>query len=218
MSWTVVGMMVMAWWIYRLIAHCTQAPDANDPDLARAQAIALALPSGSRWVTHFEATDGIEDPEVLEAQLRVPLLHAFGVRQEASPSQIRAMLPALLRTRWFRMDLDRLRMDDDPRDALAFACARVAFATRVAGLVGWIDEETQWAVLLDNARRAGECFNSWQDYGEAWARGRRQWVAASRADSLGLAFDATAVTQWLSQPKHPWAQLRWPAARSIDHS
>lgn len=148
--------------------------------------------------------------EPLQQSLRPALLHLLGLRSDMGDDQVRAALPTQLRERWFRMGLDALRPDDAPRDAMALACARVAFATRTAALLGWLDEATQWQILHHNAQRAADCFQSWEDFGTACARGRRQWVAHSRADSLGLAFSEEDVAQWVANRDHPWHWLPWP--------
>jgi hypothetical protein len=61
-----------------------------------------------------------------------------------------------------------------------------------------------------DGERAGQCFTSWLDYGTAWARGRRQWVARARADSLGAPFSEDDVRQWMNDPRHPWRRGFWP--------
>lgn len=146
----------------------------------------------------------------LQQSLRPALLHLLGLRSDVDDAQLRATLPARLQACWYRIGLDALRPDDTPRDALALACARVAFATRTAALLGWLDEATQWQILHHNAQRAADCFASWKDFGTAYARGRRQWVAHSRADSLGVAFTEEEVAQWVSNRDHPWHWLPWP--------
>jgi hypothetical protein len=146
----------------------------------------------------------------LQQSLRPALLHLLGLRSDMDDAQLRATLPARLQACWFRIGLDALRPDDAPRDVLALACARVAFATRTAALLGWLDEATQWQVLHHNAQRAADCYANWEDFGKAYARGRRQWVAQSRADSLGAAFTENDVAQWVANRDHPWHWLPWP--------
>jgi hypothetical protein len=148
--------------------------------------------------------------EPLQQSLRPALLHLLGLRSDMADDQVRKILPGQLREGWFRMGLDALRPDDVPRDAMALACARVAFATRTAALLGWLDEATQWHILHHNAQRAADCFHHWQDFGTAFARGRQQWVAHSRADSLGVAFTEDDVAQWVANRDHPWYWLPWP--------
>lgn len=146
----------------------------------------------------------------LQNSLRPALLHQLGLRADMIDAQIQDALPRRLRAHWFRLDLDTLHEDDDARDALALACARVAFAVRTAALLGWIDADTQWELLHHNALRASECFDSWSDYGHALARGRQQWIAKGRADSLGCAFTPADVNAWLANRDHPWHWLPWP--------
>ena len=90
---------------------------------------------------------------------------------------IARQLPDGLRQRWFTLDLQRLQAGDDPHAAMAFACARVAFHVRCAWLLGWVDEALHQQILHLNACRARDCFDSWQAFGQAYARGRSQWLA-----------------------------------------
>lgn len=177
-------------------------------DAERNQALSLAHPvAESRVGPAFASADVTAWPD---RSLRPALLHLLGLRSDLSDAAVRAQLRADLRTRWYRIDLHGLGTQDDPRDAMAFACARVAFAVRMAHLYGWVDEASQWQVLLHNARRAADCFDGWSDYACAWARGRRQWVKAARADSAGLAFDEAQARAWAATPGHPWAVQPWP--------
>lgn len=145
----------------------------------------------------------------LARQLRPLLLHFFDLRSTMDDAEIRAALNQRIHSRWFRIDLDALHPEDDPRAAMAFACARVTFAVRAAAMLGWLDEATHWQILYQNAQRASDCFASWLDYGESWARGRRQWVSRARADSLGIAFDEAQVARWVASPRHPWGSMPW---------
>jgi hypothetical protein len=176
-------------------------------------ALALAHPMGLAHMPQAYATPtaGIQKEE-LARTLGPALLHMLGLRNDLDGGHIRNAVTQQLRQHWYRMDLHALRPQDNPRDALAFACARVAFVVRVAAALGWVDDDTQWKILLHNAQRAHDCFQSWQDYGHAWARGRKQWIANSRADSLGIPFDEARVEQWLKDPKHPWRFLPWHSA------
>lgn len=79
--------------------------------------------------------------------LRPLTSHPFGLRTDLSESAIHEQLPRLLKTTWFSRDLDQLTPADQPRDAMAFACARTAFFVRCAGLLGWVDEALHWEVL-----------------------------------------------------------------------
>jgi hypothetical protein len=172
---------------------------------ARNRALALAHPAGKAHIGAAYAQRG----EVVAAndplrKLQAPLLHLLGLRQDQDTAQIRATLQTQLPQRWFRLGLETLEAGDDPRDAMAFACARVAFALRAAQLLGWLDATLHWQLQELNARRARDCFSSWSDYAAALARGRRQWVAASRADSLGVAFTAEQAQAWTRQRRHPW--------------
>lgn len=179
---------------------------------ARSQALALAHPLGAQRLGEAylrpTATLAGNDPR---RTLRPLLLHVFGLRGDMSDAQIVAALGPQLRRRWFRIGLEQPRAQDNGRDAMAFACARLAFALRAAHLLGWIDEATQWQLLQQNAERAAQCFHGWADFGACWLRGRRQWVEGSRADSLWVAFTLQESQQWSTTRGHPWRELAWPA-------
>ncbi|MGP1630655.1 MAG: DUF1266 domain-containing protein [Giesbergeria sp.] len=176
----------------------------------RNRALALAHPMA------FQAMEGgfadrpmkvLDDSHV---QLLRPLtLHHFGLRTDLSESAIHEQLPQLVKTRWFSQDLDQLIPGDQPRDAMAFACARAAFFVRSAALLGWIDESLQWKILQLNAGRAKDCFSDWQDFGRAYARGRNQWVGAGRSDALGQRISEPDLNKWLKSGWHPWKKWRW---------
>ncbi|WP_245587338.1 DUF1266 domain-containing protein [Comamonas composti] len=173
-------------------------------------ALALAHP-----MAYHSIQGGFADKELagadqtLASQLRPMVLHHLGMRTDLDDASIRRQLPALLRQRWFMQDLQRLSPGDDLHAAMAFACARVAFYVRCAHMLGWLDQALEHQVLLLNARRAQECFDSWLTYGQALARGRAQWLAHGRADTLGMGFGEDEVNQWVGQKSHPWHVMRW---------
>lgn len=154
-----------------------------------------------------ETLHGADD--ALTKQLRPMVLNHAGLRTDLSDEQIRQQLPDALRQRWFTLDLQRPHRSDDGRAAMAFACARVAFFVRCAHLLEWLDAEPQWEILLLNAQRAQECFDSWQAFGEACAQGREQWLAQGRGDVLGLPFSAADVALWVTEAQHPWHCMLW---------
>ena len=179
----------------------------------RNAALALAHPMAFHAVA-----GGVADKPMMQlgaslTQLLRPLtLHHFGLRTDLSESAVHQQLPQLVKTRWFRQDLDQLTPKDQPRDAMAFACARAAFFVRSAALLGWIDEATQWELLQLNAARAKACFNDWPDFARAYTRGRAQWVEAGRSDALGQRIEQAEVDRWLRSGWHPWGKWRWLGA------
>lgn len=223
MKWVLLA--VLAWLLFKLArwiggiwaevvaeADVAARPQTDLGD-ARHRLLALAEPMARRAVGEAFLQSAVPvDREALERRLRAALLHLFGLRGDITAEQLRAELPPLLRSRWFGIDLENTPAEDDPAAALAFACGRVAFAVRSAGLLGWIDDDTQWQVLQQNAQRAAECFAGWQEYGSAWARGRRQWVARARADGLGQAFSEADVREWTEDRSHPWGYMPWGEA------
>ncbi|WP_367189508.1 DUF1266 domain-containing protein [Burkholderia sp. Ed8] len=148
--------------------------------------------------------------------LRAQMLHQMELRTDATDDDARAHLARVLETQWFRADLHALHADDEPRAALAFACARMAFFARAAMLMGWAEPDVAWRVLLLNAQRAQDCFDGWEDFGRAYVAGRKQWVTAFRADPLGRAVDEAAVQRWLAPADGAWGRAAWPGLATFD--
>lgn len=172
--------------------------------------LALAHPMAEKHIERGYAEVNTE-PSIFdeyEKTLRPVTLHFFGLSNDLEDEAIRAVLSERLKT-WFSMDLDVLHPSDNPRNAMAFACARLAFSVRASTLLGWLDEDTQWRVLTQNNQRAKDCFVNWHDYGQALSQGRKQWVKRSRADSLGVPFNEELLNEWLQNKKHPWCFLHW---------
>ncbi|MEE1889832.1 DUF1266 domain-containing protein [Pseudomonas carassii] len=139
--------------------------------------------------------------------LRMPLLHIAGLQGSATDEEIQRYFANDFEHEWFRLDLLNLQPSDDPRASLAFACVRCGFLVRCAMLLGWLAPDVGWRVLLLNAQRAQDCFDGWADLGAAYLDGRRQWVRAFRADSLGT-FDEQRL-QALLASEDGWAGLPW---------
>ena len=172
-------------------------------------ALALAHPMAYHAMQGGFASDLNGADEALTQQLRPMVLHHLGLRTDLNDEQARQQLPDAMRQRWFTLDLQRLHRSDDARAAMAFACARVAFFVRSARLLGWVEEVPHWEILMLNAQRAQQCFDSWQNFGSAYAQGRQQWLAQGRADVLGKAITAEEVAQWVIEPRHPWHAMNW---------
>ena len=185
-----------------MISYQAGSPERN-------WALALAHPTAYHAMQGGFACDLGGADEALAKQLRPMILHHLGLRTDLGEEQVRQQLPGALRQRWFTLDLQRLQRSDEPRAAMAFACARVAFFVRCARLLDWIDEAAQWQVLMLNAQRAQQCFGSWLEFGQAYAQGRAQWVAQGRSDVLGKAFTTEEVAQWVTQEQHPWHAMSW---------
>jgi hypothetical protein len=178
--------------------------EALDWALALAHPMAFHSIQGGFADSHLSGAD-----DALAAQLRPMVLHHLGMRTDLDDASIARQLPELLRQRWFMQDLQKLQPGDDPRAAMAFACARAAFYVRCAFLLGWLQEDLHRQVLLLNACRAQQCFGSWLEFGTAYARGRRQWIAQGRADVLGKAVSEEDVVQWTADARHPWHAMDW---------
>ena len=172
-------------------------------------ALALAHPMAYHAMQGGFASDLNGADETLAQQLRPMVLHHLGLRTDLNDEQARQQFPYAMRQRWFTLDLQRLHRSDDVRAAMAFACARVAFHVRCAWLLGWVDEALHQQILHLNACRARDCFDSWQAFGLAYARGRSQWLARGRADVLGCSVTPEQVQQWVAAPRHPWHAMPW---------
>ena len=156
-----------------MISYQAGSPERN-------WALALAHPTAYHAMQGGFACDLGGADEALAKQLRPMILHHLGLRTDLGEEQVRQQLPGALRQRWFTLDLQRLQRSDEPRAAMAFACARVAFFVRCARLLDWIDEAAQWQVLMLNAQRAQQCFGSWLEFGQAYAQGPRNgWHKAA---------------------------------------
>lgn len=172
-------------------------------------ALALAHPMAYHAIQNGFASELNGADEALAQQLRPMVLHHLGLRTDLNDEQARQQLPDAMRQRWFSLDLQRLHRSDDVRAAMAFACARVAFFVRCARLLNWVEEVAHWEILMLNAQRAQQCFDSWESFGSAYAQGRQQWLAQGRADVLGKAVTAEEVAQWVTEPRHPWHVMNW---------
>ncbi|EJQ5655197.1 DUF1266 domain-containing protein [Salmonella enterica] len=95
------------------------------------------------------------------------------------------------------------------RDALAFDCMRTAFLTRCIAGLGWCDVHQAWLVLLLNAQRAQDCFDSWEDYATAYVRARRVWLTLRDTPTAPAGRDLQEATHYLQDPVSRWRQLPW---------
>ncbi|ELW9448724.1 DUF1266 domain-containing protein [Burkholderia cenocepacia] len=102
------------------------------------------------------------------------------------------------------------------RDALAFDCARTAFLVRCIALLGWASEQHAWVVLLLNAQRAQDSFDSWEDFGLAYARARQQWLRGSGQDGPASSRATQEVREYLRNPSGNWLALPWKRYRIFD--
>ena len=109
----------------------------------------------------------------------------------------------------------RMAVEGKVRDAIAFQVARVAFLVRCAAALQLCDEQRAWMVLLLNAQRAQDTFQSWQDFGDAYARARAEWLT-SREGATTSQRARLEVAQYLADPRSNWCTLPWSAYRIFD--
>ncbi|MBN3776731.1 DUF1266 domain-containing protein [Burkholderia sp. Ac-20345] len=111
---------------------------------------------------------------------------------------------------------EQLAAEGRVRDALAFDCARTAFLVRCIALLGWASEQHAWVVLLLNAQRAQDSFDSWEDFGLAYARARQHWLRGSGQDGPASSRATQEVREHLRNPSGNWLSLPWKRYRIFD--
>ena len=182
-------------------------------------ALALAAPMAGAIGQHgFYDRKAARVDDDWRQNIRPQFLHQLGLPASADDAAVARFLRESFEQRWYRADMPAPGRDADPRAALAFATARVAFFARNALLLGWLAPPLAWRVLLLNAQRAQECWAGWEDFGRACLAGRQQWILAGRADPMGAGFDEAALTRLLKQRqrKHGWKGLPWPGQAAFD--
>nr|BFD43742.1 DUF1266 domain-containing protein [Pseudomonas sp. FFPRI_1] len=206
---TIIALLIGAWLVWRYLHR--QPPTSLVVFTPRKRwALRLAQPMvDATGMTGFFDPDTTHFMDQARDSLRTPLLHQIGLRNNATDEDVSRHLNSTLEQQWFRVDLHGLSATDDPRAAMAFACVRSAFFIRCAMLMGWVEPEIGWRVMLLNAQRAQDCFNSWEDFGRAFMLGRQQWVAAFRADALGKQFDEASLERLLAPQGGSWGELAW---------
>ncbi|WP_284337218.1 DUF1266 domain-containing protein [Comamonas sp. NoAH] len=215
--WGLWGLfLLLVWLIHKALGRAQRMRSEGHVNNYRAGseelniALALAHPLAFHCVHGGIADEQVMPPDDhLAQQLRPMLLHHLGLRTDLDDVQIQKQFPDQLRQRWFKLDLQQPHSSDDPRASMAFACARVAFFVRCAHMMGWVPKGLHEDILRLNARRARDCFGGWLEFGNAYARGRQQWVALGRSDILGVEFSQADVSQWLQSDSHPWNALPW---------
>ena len=142
------------------------------------------------------------------------MIHYLELPPNISDEEATQYIAEYYEATWFRADLHAMPETDDPRSAIAFACVRVAFFTRILMLMEWLDRDSAWRVLLLNAQRAQECFSGRKDFGRYYRAGRRQLTAQFRADPLGAVDDdqLNRLTSGLGS----WALLPWDSSVIFD--
>jgi hypothetical protein len=74
-------------------------------------------------------------------------------------------------------------------------------------IVGYIDEEEAWELILPAAQTLQDNFDSWEELGRNYLIGRRYWSLEATNDN---GEEYTAAYEWLcSDPGSPWKRIPW---------
>jgi hypothetical protein len=216
MMWTLVYLAVAVWVIVKIASKVRSRVKNSTFPYRKHWALTLALPMvEAQCLEGFSSPDSTELGEESKALFRAGLLHYLELPPNASDEAAIRDIAERYEATWFQADLYSMQSKDDPQAAIAFACVRTAFFTRILMLMDWIDKDSAWRVLLLNAQRAQECFHGWKDFGRNYLVGRRQWTALFRADPLGATFDDEQLTRLTSGLK-PWALMPWDSSVIFD--
>ena len=146
----------------------------------------------------------------------------LGLQENLNDAALRQQISEMLR-RWPagignspRTFYHHLAVEGQVRDALAFDCMRTAFLTRCIAGLGWCDENEAWLVLLLNAQRAQDCFDSWEDYATAYVRARRIWLTLHDTPATVAGRDLQEVSHYLQAPFSRWRKLPWKEFKIFD--
>jgi len=215
MIWTILYLAVAAWALWKIASIVRKRVDDGTFPYRKHWALALAAPMvEAQGLSGFSSPNSTELAEESKKLLRSGLLHYLELPPNTSDEDAVKNIAERYEAAWFRTDLYAMPDADDPRSAIAFACVRVAFFTRVIMLMKWIDPDSAWRVLLLNGQRARDCFSGWNDFGRHYLAGRRQWTARFRADPLGAADDGQLAR--LTVRLGPWGLLPWATSAVFD--
>lgn len=146
----------------------------------------------------------------------------LGLKENISEEALRQKVEDILR-RWPagignspRTFYHHLAVQGQVRDALAFDCMRTAFLTRCIAGLGWCNENEAWLVLLINAQRAQDCFDSWEDYATAYVRARQVWLTLHDTPVTIARRDLQEATHYLKDPFSRWQKLPWKEFKIFD--
>jgi len=220
--WLVPVVWVALWWALRNRAGRGQRGEASAAPARRRWALALAdiqlrrndLPCGSEVLA-------MELPSERRQALRHAVLNELGIDPKLDDGAARSRVHQALRA-WpqgpRQEDIQfyfHMATDGKVRDAIAFQAARVAFLVRCAAALQLCDEQRAWMVLLLNAQRAQDTFQSWQDFGDAYARARAEWLTLHEGTTTSQRA-RMEVAQYLADARSNWCTLPWSAYRIFD--
>lgn len=216
MIWTLLYIIVGLYFLLRIGAVLWNYVSNSTHPYRKHWALSLAEPMiEAVGLQNFNSPDSVELAEAGQKIVRAGLLHYLELSAASSNEDAIRHLNETFEASWYRADLHSLHADDDPRAAIAFACVRLAFFSRSLMLMKWIEPDLAWRVLLLNAQRARECFNSWDDFGQAYLAGRRQWLARFRADPLSCDLEEASVKAY-TRRTGTWSFLPWGGEAPFD--
>jgi len=101
------------------------------------------------------------------------------------------------------------------KEVIAFDSARFAELLRQVILLGFLDEEEAWGLLLLNAQRVQDSFENWVDFKEAYFRGLTLHRYSQLDDKEQELFDFDEV--YLQTKEHSCVEVLWLERSVLSH-
>lgn len=96
--------------------------------------------------------------------------------------------------------------DYSVKDVLAFDLTRMGLLVRTGVLLGYISEEEGWNYMYCGAAQAQDIFDSWDDYGKCYIRGR-SWWAGENPQSIHDEYKAFRADKDCTWNTVPWSDF-----------
>jgi hypothetical protein len=93
------------------------------------------------------------------------------------------------------------------KSLIGWDMARYICLCRWAYLVGFLEENETWELIMPVAQKLQQTFNSWQDLGENYLIGRNYWSRYRTLESGDEVVDA--YTRLCEMPSSPWNTIPW---------
>jgi hypothetical protein len=101
------------------------------------------------------------------------------------------------------------------RMVMALESARTAFLVRCLALLGLCREDQAWLILFLNAQRAQDIFQSWADFGHAYAQARYAWIEQKNQEAASQR-SFVEVQEYLNERLGNWSTLAWDDYKIFD--